>query len=139
MPEPVSKPQDYAKVEAFAWAIVLGETIAGASKFAEISDNTARNWLASDWWQEEWQAARARIPSHMAARALNGLIRAMNDPLHYASACKWVAERVIDGLGPPSRKDEPQRKLEPGFSMESEGAIRKFLGVGDLPDTEEDE
>jgi len=140
MPEPVRKPQDYGKVETFAWYIVLGETIAEASKFAGIADNTARNWMASDWWPEELVMARERIPPHMISRALSGIIHSMNE--RNVATCKWVAERMIDALASPAKR-EPQEVSEkrtvPGFSIGTEGDINRFLGVGEVIEVEEDE
>ena len=144
----VKKPQRPEKVEAAAWYCVLGQSTFSAAKLAGIADNTLRNWMISDWWPEAIEEARQRIPEVLRGKALGGLIRGLDDADEYAVMARWVAERVIPSLRPPTQRRDHTTDGKPlpagsiviskeileGLDLDALDALRQALSAAEIPD-----
>lgn len=100
MAVPVQKPTDWEKAVAVAWCFVLGRLAKDAAAATGVSESTIRNWLKSPWWPEAYAEARAKVPIHLEQRSLGVISDGLD--LRDLTTARWVAERVVPELAPPT-------------------------------------
>jgi hypothetical protein len=102
----VKKPHNWDKVVSAAYLLATGDTQGDAAKKAGCSVRSLRDWMKSDFWQDAWNEAKRRWLHGAETFARRGIMSALVDKNEYAQMSRWVGERLIDELAPPTRRNE---------------------------------
>ncbi len=103
---PKPGPQDREKAISVAYLRLTGSLQTEAAEAVGIHHDTIGRWEKADWWPEIVLEASQRWLAGLAVNARESLMKLTDPKAPEPTTVRFVAERIVQGLEPPTTRTD---------------------------------
>ena len=122
----IGRPKNWDTAVSVAYLLLMGATQAAASEATGASKRSITAWNNSKWWHEAQTEARARWLRNIEAGAMRGILWGLGNDNEKGSMSKYVADRMVHELKPPSTTLMHVSKAKPRCTSTSQTTVTAF-------------